>query len=50
MATLLVASVLLALVDTVRTTGLAIDLLGAAAAAAALFAIVVVARGQSRAR
>jgi hypothetical protein len=50
MATLLVASVLLALVDTVRTTGLAVDLLGAAAAAAALFAIAVVARGQSRAR
>jgi hypothetical protein len=49
-ATLLVASVLLALIDAVRTTGLAIDLLGAAAAAAALFAIVVVARGQSRTR
>jgi hypothetical protein len=44
-ATLLVASVLLAFVDAVRTKGLAVDLLGAAAAAAALFAIVLVARG-----
>jgi len=45
-ATLLVASLLLVLVDTVRTRGLAVDLVGAAAAA--LFAIVLVARGQGR--
>jgi fucose 4-O-acetylase-like acetyltransferase len=44
-ATLLVASVLLAVADAVRTKGLAVDLLGAVAAAAALFAIVLVARG-----
>jgi hypothetical protein len=47
-ATLLVASVLLVFVDAVRTKGLAVDLLGAAAAAAALFAIVLVARGHGR--
>jgi peptidoglycan/LPS O-acetylase OafA/YrhL len=47
-ATLLVASVLLVVVDSVRTKGLAIDLLGAVAAAAALFAIVFAARGQGR--
>ena len=47
-ATLLVASLLLALVDAVRTQGLAVDLLGAAAAAAALFAIVLAARGHGR--
>lgn len=35
----LVASVLLALVDALRTTGLAVDLLGAAAAAAAIVAV-----------
>jgi len=49
-ATIVVASVLLALVDAVRTRGLAVDLLGAVAAAAALFAIVVAARGQGRTR
>ena len=43
-ATILVASVLLAIVDAVRTRGLAVDLLGAVAAAAVLFAIVVAAR------
>jgi hypothetical protein len=48
-ATLLVASALLALVDAVRTKGLAIDLLGAGAAAAVLFAIVLAAREQGRA-
>ena len=47
-ATILVASLLLALVDAVRTRGLAIDLLGSAAAAAALFAIVLAAHGQGR--
>jgi peptidoglycan/LPS O-acetylase OafA/YrhL len=47
-ATLLVALVLLVVVDGVRTKGLAIDLLGAVAAAAALFAIVFAARGQGR--
>ena len=47
-ATLLVASVLLVFVDAVRTTGLALDVLGAAAAAAVLFAIVLVARGHGR--
>jgi len=46
--TLLVASVLLAVADAVRTKGLAVDLLGAVAAAAALFAIVLVARGHGR--
>jgi len=49
-ATLLVTSALLALVDAARTTGLVIDLLGAAAAAAVLFAIVLAARGPGRAR
>jgi hypothetical protein len=47
-ATLLVSSLLLVVVDTVRATGLAYDLLGAAAAATALFAIVLVARGHGR--
>ena len=46
--TLLIASVLLVLVDSLRTTALALDLLGAAAAAAVLFAIVLVARGPGR--
>jgi hypothetical protein len=45
---LLVASLLLVVVDAVRTKGLAVDLLGAVAAAAALFAIVLVARGHGR--
>jgi hypothetical protein len=40
----LTALLLLALVDAVRTRGLAIDLVGAAAAAAALAAIVLLAR------
>ena len=43
MATLLVASVLLVLVDWVSAGGLAVDVLGATAAAA-LFAVVLVAR------
>ena len=47
---LLVASVLLALVDSVNTRGLAVDLLGAAAAAAALFAVVFVARRHGQVR
>jgi len=47
-ATLLVASLLLVFVDAVHTKGLAVDLLGTAAAAAALFAIVLVARGHGR--
>jgi hypothetical protein len=47
-ATLLVASLLLVLVDAVQTTGTALDLLGATAAAAALFAIVLGARGHGR--
>jgi ABC-type Na+ efflux pump permease subunit len=42
----IVVAVLLALVDAVRTGGLAVDLLGAAAAAAALIAIVLAARGR----
>jgi hypothetical protein len=46
---LLVAAMLLALVDGVRTRGLAVDLLGAAAAAATLIAIALFARHQSRA-
>jgi hypothetical protein len=45
---LLVAAMLLALVDEVRTGGLAVDLLGAAAAAATLIAIALFARQQSR--
>ena len=47
-ATLLVASLLLVLVDAVRTRGLVLDVLGAAAAAAALLAIVLVSRGPGR--
>jgi uncharacterized membrane protein YvlD (DUF360 family) len=42
--TFVVAALLLALVDGVRAGGLAIDLVGAAAAAAALVAIVLSAR------
>ena len=49
LGTLLVAAMLLALVDAVRTGGLAIDLLGAAAAAATLLAVALFARQQSRA-
>jgi hypothetical protein len=44
---LLVAAMLLALVDSVRTRGLAVDVLGAAAAAATLTAIALFARRQS---
>ena len=47
---LLVASLLLALVDAVSTRGLAVDLLGTAAAAAALFAVVFVARRHGQVR
>ncbi len=47
-AALLVASVLLVVADTLRTTGLAVDLLGAVAAVAALFAVVLAARGHGR--
>jgi fucose 4-O-acetylase-like acetyltransferase len=47
-ATLLVASVLLAVADAVRTKGLAVDLFGAIAAAAALLAIALFARGHDR--
>jgi hypothetical protein len=47
---LLVGSVLLALVDAVSTTGLAVDMLGSAAAAITLFAIVLATRGHDRAR
>jgi hypothetical protein len=46
---LLAAAALLALVDGVRTGGLAVDLLGAAAAAATLMAIALFARQQARA-
>lgn len=49
LGSLLVAAVLLAVVDVVRTGGLAVDLLGAAAAAATLGAIALFARQQSRA-
>jgi hypothetical protein len=45
---LLVAAVLLALVDVVRTEGLGADLIGAIAAAATLIAIALLARQQSR--
>jgi hypothetical protein len=45
---LLVTSVLLVVVDALRTEGLVLDVVGAASAAAALFAIVLVARGHRR--
>ena len=45
-ATLLVSSVLLVLADAVRTRGLGIDVVGAAAAALALLAVIVFARGR----
>jgi hypothetical protein len=45
---LLVTAVLLALVDAVRARGLALDLLGAAAAASAVLAVVVLARRQAQ--
>jgi hypothetical protein len=48
LGTLLVAAMLLALVDGVRTGGLAIDLLGAAAAAATLLAVALFPRRQGR--
>ena len=49
-AAVVVAGGLLVLVDAVRTRGLAIDLLGALAAAAVLAMVLVAARTQSRAR
>ena len=45
---LLVAAALLALVDTVSARSLAVDVLGAAAAAGALLAVVLLARGRDR--
>jgi hypothetical protein len=45
---LVVAAMLLAVVDVVRARGLAIDLVGAAAAAAALGAVVLLARRQAQ--
>ncbi|HUG65950.1 MAG TPA: hypothetical protein VMK83_12090 [Gaiellaceae bacterium] len=47
-AALLVSALLLALVDTVRARGLALDLLGATAAAAVLVTVLVAARRQVR--
>ena len=47
--TLLVSSVLLVLADALRTRGLGIDVLGAAAAALALLAVIVFARGRGTA-
>jgi hypothetical protein len=47
---LVVAAGVLALVDAVRTRGLAVDLLGAAAAAAALLALVLAGRGGTASR
>ncbi len=44
-----VAALLLALVDVVRTSGLAVDLIGATAAAAVLAAVVLLTRRQARA-
>lgn len=44
-AALVVAAALLALVDAVRVRGLAVDLVGAVAAATVLFAVLVAARG-----
>ncbi len=45
-----VAAILLALVDAVRTRGLAVDLLGAIAAVTVLATVLVVARGPRRQR
>lgn len=45
-AAALVAAVLLTLVDAVRTTSLAVDLVGATAAAAVLVAVLLLARAQ----
>jgi hypothetical protein len=50
LATLLVSALLVALVEGVRARGLAVDLLGAAAAAAVLLAIVLSARARPSAR
>jgi hypothetical protein len=47
--TLLVSSALLVLADALRTRGLGIDVLGAAAAALALLAVIVFARGRGTA-
>jgi len=44
--TLLVSSVLLVLADALRTRGLGVDVLGATAAALALLAVIVFARGR----
>ncbi len=49
-AAAVIATVLLGLVDTVRARGLAIDLLGAMAAAAVLLAVVLAAGGRTRSR
>jgi len=48
-AAFLVATVLLALVDALRARGLALDLLGAAAAVAAIATVLVIARAQRQA-
>jgi hypothetical protein len=48
LGTLVVAALLLAIADAARTGGFAVDLLGAAAAAATLIAIALFARSQSR--
>jgi hypothetical protein len=47
-AALAVGAVLLALVDVVRASGLAVDVLGTVAAAAALLAVVIAARERAR--
>jgi hypothetical protein len=47
LAALVVAAVLLALVDAVQVRGLAVDVVGAVAAAAVLLAVLVAARGHS---
>jgi hypothetical protein len=49
-AAAVIATVLLGLVDTVRARGLAVDLLGAMAAAAVLLAVVLTAGGRTRSR
>ena len=49
-AAAVIATVLLGLVDTVRARGLAVDLLGAMAAAAVLLAVILAAGGRTRTR
>ncbi len=49
-AALLAGYALLALADALRASGLAVDLVGAAAAAATLFAIALAARGRAQPR